>query len=233
MKKISSLLLVACLGFAGVAQAKNENKGKGKGHGKHGGRVEEARGNGNSAAAFAPGRRKKAAGVRGASEFAPGHLKKAAGVQSAAAFAPGRVAKRPELQTRAQSFRGRDYEQVLTAFNRAEHPADYWRSRYQRIEQVNGGYYYLENGYWFPAFGYRPGYTRFVYDVPVYAYNGLPPNVVVRNVQLRLREFGYYAGPPDGMFGPITRGALRAFQADYGLRVTGAVDEATLYTLGL
>jgi peptidoglycan hydrolase-like protein with peptidoglycan-binding domain len=53
------------------------------------------------------------------------------------------------------------------------------------------------------------------------------------NVQVELARLGYYEGAPDGLFGPMTRAALRGFQADSGLPITGAVDEATLYALRL
>lgn len=43
----------------------------------------------------------------------------------------------------------------------------------------------------------------------------------VREVQGRLAALGYDPGPADGVAGPRTRGAIRAFQADHGLPVTG------------
>lgn len=98
---------------------------------------------------------------------------------------------------------------------------------------MNGGYYYINNGYWYPAWGYDRSYSRYVYDIPVFAYHNLPPDQVLRDVQIHLQELGYYRGGVDGMFGPMTRRALREFQADYGLPITGAPDEATLYALGM
>jgi len=56
---------------------------------------------------------------------------------------------------------------------------------------------------------------------------------VLENVQVALRDQGYYAGAIDGLVGPQTRAALAAFQRDHGLVVTAAVDEPTLVTLGL
>lgn len=56
---------------------------------------------------------------------------------------------------------------------------------------------------------------------------------VARDVQLALRDQGYYPGAVDGLIGPQTRAALGAFQRDHGLVVTEAVDEPTLVTLGL
>ena len=52
-------------------------------------------------------------------------------------------------------------------------------------------------------------------------------------VQMRLRRAGYYRGRIDGIIGPASRSAIRRFQADHGLRPTGAIDRATLARLGL
>jgi hypothetical protein len=53
-------------------------------------------------------------------------------------------------------------------------------------------------------------------------------------VQAALNQHG--AAPPlatDGLYGPLTEGAVRAFQAHEGLTVTGRVDAGTLERLGL
>lgn len=49
----------------------------------------------------------------------------------------------------------------------------------------------------------------------------------VSGAQARLHNLGYRTGPIDGIVGPRTQGALRAFQAAEGLEVTGALDEPT------
>ena len=48
---------------------------------------------------------------------------------------------------------------------------------------------------------------------------------LVSDVQRRLSERGYYAAEIDGLAGPRTRDAVRRFQSDAGLPVTGTVDE--------
>lgn len=44
---------------------------------------------------------------------------------------------------------------------------------------------------------------------------------VVRRTQQRLNQLGYDAGPQDGVYGPRTRRAIKAYQRDTGLRPTG------------
>ena len=53
----------------------------------------------------------------------------------------------------------------------------------------------------------------------------------VRSVQQRLQILGYYRGDIDGVYGPITEQAVRAFQKDQGLDPDGIVGAMTLNTL--
>ncbi|WP_448610795.1 N-acetylmuramoyl-L-alanine amidase [Geodermatophilus sp. URMC 60] len=53
----------------------------------------------------------------------------------------------------------------------------------------------------------------------------------VTNLQDRLHELGYDAGPVDGVFGTETEVGLRAFQRDYGLTSDGTCGPATLRAL--
>jgi len=132
---------------------------------------------------------------------------------------------------RGDAFRGQRYA-AFRNYNRQWHDRNWWRSRYDRIIFVNNGWYYWNAGYWFPAWGYAPSVT-YVYDGPIYAYNGLSPDQVTVNVQEQLARAGYYDGPIDGLLGPMTREAIAAYQADNGLAITSAIDEPTLATLGL
>ena len=54
---------------------------------------------------------------------------------------------------------------------------------------------------------------------------------VVRRVQQRLIELEYLKGKADGIAGPMTEAAMKAFQADNGLEATGELDAATLRAL--
>lgn len=50
---------------------------------------------------------------------------------------------------------------------------------------------------------------------------------MVLDLQDQLRRLGYFAGKMDGHFGPLTRGAVVAFQADHGLGADGVVGPKT------
>ena len=132
---------------------------------------------------------------------------------------------------RGDAFRGQRYA-CFRNYHRQWHDRSWWRSHYDRIIFVNNGWYYWNAGYWFPAWGYAPSVT-YVYDGPIYAYNGLTPDRVTVAVQEQLAAAGYYDGPIDGILGPMTREAIAAYQADNGLAITSAIDEPTLATLGL
>src|SRR5262245_42382196 len=49
--------------------------------------------------------------------------------------------------------------------------------------------------------------------------------------QQRLKDRGYYSGRVDGVIGPNTEAALRAYQRDRGLTVTGQLEPETLNAL--
>src|SRR2546427_6752880 len=132
---------------------------------------------------------------------------------------------------RSSAFRGQQYA-AFRNYHAQWHDRGWWRSHYDRIVFVNGGWYYWDAGYWFPAWGYEP-YAYYPYDGPIYAYNGLAPDQVIADVQSQLQRDGYYDGPIDGILGPMTRDAIAAFQANNGLEVTSTIDEPTLSTLGI
>lgn len=53
----------------------------------------------------------------------------------------------------------------------------------------------------------------------------------VRVVQRRLRRLGHEPGPVDGLYGPLTQGAVERFQQRHGLAVDGIVGRQTRRTL--
>ena len=55
----------------------------------------------------------------------------------------------------------------------------------------------------------------------------------VRQVQQKLKRWGYYSGSVDGTFGPATKKAVIAFQKKNGLRADGVVGADTYRALGM
>jgi hypothetical protein len=81
-----------------------------------------------------------------------------------------------------------------------------------------GGYYGYGSGYYGYGAGYGNGYygNRYYsssYDRG-YSYNGNRSSVA--RLQQQLARAGYYRGSIDGIMGPRTRYALRAYQHDHG-----------------
>jgi len=113
------------------------------------------------------------------------------------------------------------------------HDRGWWRSQGFPIVLYGGGYWFWNNGWWYPAYGYDPYYSNYVYDGPIYGYGNVAPGDVTSEVQQRLAQQGYYQGPIDGILGPMTRRAIERFQVDHGLAVTAAIDQSTLASLGL
>ena len=72
--------------------------------------------------------------------------------------------------------------------------AAWWRSNYSRFALFGGGYYYWDSGYWYPAYGYDPYFSTYVYDAPIYGYNDLEPGQVIASVQAELQRRGYDPG---------------------------------------
>jgi Putative peptidoglycan binding domain len=131
----------------------------------------------------------------------------------------------------AQNWQGSRYE-VFRDYHSEWHDQGWYHSHYGRVELIGGGWYFWNAGYWFPAWGYDPGVAYYPYDGPIYVgQRAEPPDRVIADVQAELQDMGYYTGDVDGLLGPLTRQALRDYQADHGLAVTEAIDEPTLDAL--
>jgi len=125
---------------------------------------------------------------------------------------------------------------ATTSFARDDHYRGDWHRDW------HGGWYHrggviVEGGFYDGPF-YDPWY--YDYDGPYYGYYGPPPRGVYTahryyslpmDVQYALSRCGYYAGPIDGDIGPASRRAIRAYQRDHGLPVTGGIDEPLLRAL--
>jgi peptidoglycan hydrolase-like protein with peptidoglycan-binding domain len=55
----------------------------------------------------------------------------------------------------------------------------------------------------------------------------------IRQVQIVLREKGFYQGEPDGILNPQTTQALIAFQQQQGFQASGRIDTQTVTALGV
>ena len=56
---------------------------------------------------------------------------------------------------------------------------------------------------------------------------------IVRQIQQRLADWGYFSGEIDGIYGSQTASAVRLFQQNNGISVDGIVGNATLEKLGI
>ena len=130
-------------------------------------------------------------------------------------------------------WQGPQYE-VFRSYHPEWHDQGWYRTHYNRVELIGGGYYFWNNGYWYPAWGYSPSAQYYAYDGPIYVgQRAEPPDKVIADVQAVLQEMGYYTGEVDGLLGPLTREALTAYQTDNGLATTAAIDQPTLDSLDM
>jgi His-Xaa-Ser repeat protein HxsA len=94
-----------------------------------------------------------------------------------------------------------------------------------------GAYPYYDNGY------YDDSYASSEYSQEPSAaqseYDSSNADSSVSQVQSALAKEGYYRGAIDGSLGPATRSALRRYQRDHGLDVTGQIDQSVTEALGL
>jgi len=118
------------------------------------------------------------------------------------------------------------------------------RGYYGRSYNYDRGYnrypYYGYSRPYYRGYGYYPrtsfffNFSRPAYygydDAPVYRGAVVGDSLAV-DVQRALRSRGYYRGYIDGDVGTGTRAAIRAYQRDRGLYVTGRIDSSLLRSL--
>jgi hypothetical protein len=90
-------------------------------------------------------------------------------------------------------------------------------------------YYQYDYPYYYP-------YSYYNYDVYLGVdnsgdYRSYRSDEMASVVQSALGKRGYYRGPSDGVIGPASRRAVRSFQIDQGLPVTGSIDRKLLGAL--
>jgi hypothetical protein len=148
-------------------------------------------------------------------------------------LANGQVRRHKEKLNHQTGKNRFSYSDALRRNWREWHNRDWWKQNCNTIVFVTGGYYFLDAGYWYPAWGYDPFNSYYDYDGPIYTYGNLLPDQVIANVQVALQDAGYYLGAVTGSLSVETRAALANFQRDQGLIVTGAIDAPTVEALGL
>ena len=82
--------------------------------------------------------------------------------------------------------------------------------------------------YYGPAYGYGVATERVYVGGRVYSDDS-----VAVDVQRKLARLHYYRGAIDGEIGSGSRAAIREYQNDRGLPVTGRIDDRLLRSLGL
>jgi len=96
--------------------------------------------------------------------------------------------------------------------------------------------YYPYYAYDYYPYDYYPGYYADVepsyYNEGVYSDTPVQDSTVT-TVQKDLTQLGYYNGPIDGIYGPLTRDAVAKYQIDKNLDVNGSLTAQTLQSLGL
>src|SRR6266571_5052071 len=85
----------------------------------------------------------------------------------------------------------------------------------------------------FPFFYPYPYYGYYPYDYYGYSDYGYGNTNTVVEVQRRLARAGYYHGAIDGIMGPQTRRAIRAYERDHNMPAYGVIDRQLLATMGL
>ena len=96
---------------------------------------------------------------------------------------------------RFATFGGRNYASFGAARQwnwHQRHDRGWWASQGFPLVLYGGGYWYWNNGWWYPAYGYDPYYSNYVYDGPIYGYGNVAPGDVTSEVQQRLAQQGYY-----------------------------------------
>jgi len=122
--------------------------------------------------------------------------------------------------------RCRFFNNAWVIFDLGFYPWDYGYGYYPygAYSYYDGGYY--DDGYASSEYSQEPSPAQSEYD-------GGNSDSRVSQVQAALAREGYYRGAIDGSLGPGTRNALRRYQRNHGLDVTGRVDRPVIEALAL
>src|SRR5262249_23765983 len=86
----------------------------------------------------------------------------------------------------SEHWQGTQYE-LFRSYQPEWHDAGWYHSHFATVTLIAGGYYFFNNGYWFPAWGYNPSAQYYAYDGPIYVgQHAEPPDQVIADTQALL-----------------------------------------------
>lgn len=126
----------------------------------------------------------------------------------------------------------------------ADRRCDSYRGSRVSVSISSGPAYPYHRPYYHRPYYHRPYYSqpvvvrpyptyRYYAPTTVPVYRGSQPSDVTERVQLSLARKGYYDGEIDGVMGPGTRAAIRAYQMDRGLPISSTIDGSLVRALGI
>ena len=120
---------------------------------------------------------------------------------------------------------------TMTGARRFRNDGD--NDRDDRFRRFHNRTFVFFDTFGFPFFYPYPYYGYYPYDY--YGYNdyGYGDARLVVEVQRRLARAGYYHGAIDGILGPETRRAIRAYERDHKMPTYGVIDRQLVRTLGV
>jgi hypothetical protein len=69
----------------------------------------------------------------------------------------------------SQNWQGQNYG-AFQNYRDQWHDQGWWHNHYDRIVLINGGWYFWNARYWYPAWGYDSAAAYYPYNGPIYAY---------------------------------------------------------------
>ena len=120
---------------------------------------------------------------------------------------------------------------AITGAHRFRNDGD--NDRDDRFRRFHNRTFVFFDTFGFPFFYPYPYYGYYPYDY--YGYNdyGYGNTNTVVEVQRGLARAGYYHGAIDGIMGPQTRRAIRAYERDHNMPAYGLIGRQLLTTMGL
>jgi putative peptidoglycan binding protein len=145
------------------------------------------------------------------------------GFRGTRGFATGRFSDRGRFGDR--SFRGHDRDSRDRRFRNFDgNSFDFGYSGFGYPD-----YYQYDYPYYYPYSYYSDDFDQSGDNYGTYRSPG--SSVLTTSVQSALENRGYYHGQIDGVIGAGSRSAIRNFQTDQGLPVTGSIDRKLLSAL--